>query len=120
MLDLKTAKLTYEALEQWAEALESEVYKANRAAKMLRRQNEYLTALHETSLGLIDHLDKEELLEAVLQRAAKLTGTEHGNCIRAFCFHRGFPFLCHHIESFIPGYRFKVTLLVKLAILLSQ
>jgi hypothetical protein len=32
----------------------------------LLRQNEYLTALHETSLGLIDHLDKEKLLEAVL------------------------------------------------------
>jgi len=44
----------------------------------LLRQNEYLTALHETSLGLIDHLDKEKLLEAVLQRAAMLTGTEHG------------------------------------------
>ena len=44
----------------------------------LRRQNNYLTALHETSLGLIDHLDKEKLLEAVLQRAAMLTGTEHG------------------------------------------
>lgn len=44
----------------------------------LRRQNEYLAALHETSLGLIDRLDKEELLEAILQRAARLTGTVHG------------------------------------------
>jgi PAS domain S-box-containing protein len=44
----------------------------------LLRQNEYLTALHETSLGLIDRLDKEELLEAILYRAAELTGTEHG------------------------------------------
>lgn len=44
----------------------------------LRRENEYLKALHETSLGLIDRLDKEELLEAILQRAARLTGTEHG------------------------------------------
>ena len=44
----------------------------------LRRQNEYLTALHETSLGLIDHLDQEELLEAILLRAARLSGTEHG------------------------------------------
>jgi len=43
-----------------------------------RRQNEYLAALHETSLSLIDHLDKEELLEAVLQRAALLTDTAHG------------------------------------------
>jgi PAS domain-containing protein len=44
----------------------------------LQRQNEYLWALHETSLGLIDRLDKEELLEAVLNRAARMTGTEHG------------------------------------------
>jgi PAS domain S-box-containing protein len=44
----------------------------------LRRQNECLAALHATSLGLIDHLDKEELLEAVLHRAARLTRTAHG------------------------------------------
>lgn len=44
----------------------------------VRNENKYLSALHETSLGLIDHLDKEELLEAVLQRAALLTGTAHG------------------------------------------
>ena len=50
----------------------------SQAEKTLLRQNEYLTALHETSLGLIDHLDKEKLLEAVLQRAAMLIGTEHG------------------------------------------
>ncbi len=78
MLDLKTDKPTYEQLERRTAALEREVYQLKRAEKMLRRQNEYLTALHETSLGLIDRLDKEELLEAVLQRAALLTGTEHG------------------------------------------
>ena len=44
----------------------------------LTRQNEYLSALHETSLGLIDKLDKEELLEAILERAALMTGTGHG------------------------------------------
>ena len=78
MLDLKTEKPTDEVLEQRTGELEREILKIKQSEKMLRRQNEYLTALHETSLGLIDHLDKEELLEAVLQRAAKLTGTEHG------------------------------------------
>jgi len=78
VLDLKTGKLTYDALEERAGALEREIFKVKKAEETLRRQNEYLTALHETSLGLIDHLDKEELLEAVLQRAAMLTGTEHG------------------------------------------
>ncbi|MEW6188324.1 MAG: PAS domain S-box protein [Thermodesulfobacteriota bacterium] len=44
----------------------------------LRRKNEHLTALHETALSLIDRLDKEELLEAILLRAAKLSGTGNG------------------------------------------
>ena len=78
MLDLKTGKKTYEELEHRAGELEREIYKVKQAEETLLRQNEYLTALHETSLRLIDHLDKEKLLEDVLQRAAMLTGTEHG------------------------------------------
>jgi PAS domain S-box-containing protein len=78
LLNLKTKEKTYEELEHHVEELEREIFKVKQSEKTLRRQNEYLTALHETSLGLIDHLDKEELLEAVLQRAAMLTGTEHG------------------------------------------
>jgi len=78
VLDLKTEKLTDEELVHRAGELEREIYKVTQAEENLRRQNEYLTALHETSIGLIDHLDKEELLEAVLQRATKLIGTEHG------------------------------------------
>ena len=78
MLDLKTGKKNYEELEHRAGELEREIYKVKQAEESLLRQNEYLTALHETSLGLIDHLDKEKLLEAILQRAAMLTGTEHG------------------------------------------
>ncbi len=78
MLDLKTGKKTYEELEHRAGELEREIYKVKQAEESLLRQNEYLTALHETSLGLIDHLDKEKLLETILQRAAMLTGTEHG------------------------------------------
>ena len=77
-MDLKAEKLTGEAMAERAGTLECEIAEARQAEAALRRQNEYLTALHETSLGLIDHLDKEELLEAVLQRAAMLTGTEHG------------------------------------------
>ena len=62
MLDLKPDKLTDEQLVQRAGELEREIYKVKQTEKTLRRQNEYLTALHETSIGLIDHLDKEELL----------------------------------------------------------
>lgn len=44
----------------------------------LQRRNEYLTALHETTIGLLDLLDKEELLETILHKAAQLTGSGHG------------------------------------------
>jgi len=78
MLDLIPENMTREEFAQRVGELEKELCDVKQAVEILHRQNEYLTALHETSLGLIDHLDKEELLEAVLQRAAMLTGTEHG------------------------------------------
>lgn len=49
-----------------------------RAEEALQRQSEYLLALHETSLGLMNRLDMNELLEAILERAALLTGVEDG------------------------------------------
>jgi len=78
MLDLSSENMTQDQLAGRVAELEKELRGVKQVEDALRRQNEYLTALHETSLGLIDHLDKEELLEAVLQRAAILTGTEHG------------------------------------------
>ena len=78
MLNLKENKLSYESLQLRVKALEKEIYQLGQIEQARRRENEYLTALHETSLGLIDHLDEEELLEAILQRAAMLTGTRHG------------------------------------------
>lgn len=47
-------------------------------ALRFRRQSEYLTALHDTSLGLIARLDLTELLSDLTTRAAGLLGTEHG------------------------------------------
>jgi PAS domain S-box-containing protein len=44
----------------------------------VQRQNASLRALHETALGLLDKIDKEELLETIIERAAAITGTEHG------------------------------------------
>jgi len=43
------------------------------------RQNGYLAALHETILGLINRLDLEDLLEAIVSRAGQLAGTSHGH-----------------------------------------
>jgi len=72
------AKPTYEELLQKVRVLGRETERRERAEKTLRRQNAYLSALHETSLGLINRLDRKELLEAILDHAALLTGTEHG------------------------------------------
>ena len=47
-------------------------------AQKFRRQNEYLGALHDTTLGLISHLDLAELLSDLVSRAGQLLGTPHG------------------------------------------
>jgi PAS domain S-box-containing protein len=49
-----------------------------RTEREVRRQKEYLEALHETTLGVVNHLEPGELLRAVVTRAAVLAGTEHG------------------------------------------
>lgn len=49
-----------------------------RVEQVLREQNAYLTALHETTLGMMSRLDLEELLEQIIARAASLVGTENG------------------------------------------
>jgi PAS domain S-box-containing protein len=48
------------------------------AEERLRRHNEYLRALHDTALALMDRLDASDLLETIVRRAAALAGTEHG------------------------------------------
>jgi PAS domain S-box-containing protein len=49
-----------------------------RTEREVMRQKEYLEALHETTLGVVNHLEPGELLRAVVARAAMLAGTEHG------------------------------------------
>jgi PAS domain S-box-containing protein len=78
VLEIEADRPIKKNLDQRINELEQESKEFRQAVAAVRRQNEYLTALHETSLGLIDRLDKEELLENILQRAALLTGTEHG------------------------------------------
>ena len=78
MLEAKSKQPSNNEMLLRVKQLEQEILPLREAEGALRRQNEYLTALHETSLGLIDRLDKEELLEAILFRAARLSGTEHG------------------------------------------
>jgi len=56
----------------------SDITERKRAEEKLRQQNEYLAALHETTLGLISRLNLNELLEALVARAGQLLGTPHG------------------------------------------
>jgi PAS domain S-box-containing protein len=44
----------------------------------LERQVAHLKTLYETSLRLVDRLERRALLEEILDRATELTGTEHG------------------------------------------
>ena len=44
----------------------------------LRTQNEYLESLHETTLGLLERLEPENLLRGILERAGALMDTPHG------------------------------------------
>jgi PAS domain S-box-containing protein len=69
---------TYATLLRQIDALQQQSEKLIEAERAIHRQNEYLTALHETSLALLDKLDPEALLQAILERAAALAGTRHG------------------------------------------
>jgi PAS domain S-box-containing protein len=56
----------------------TDVTERKRAEQRLVRQNEYLAALHETTLGLVSRFDVSDLLEALLERAGQLLGSPHG------------------------------------------
>lgn len=66
---LAAANLAALALEQAAR---------READRQLLRQNEYLAALNDTTLGLLEQRDRESLLESVVARAGALLGTPHG------------------------------------------
>jgi signal transduction histidine kinase len=64
-------------LSETLEDLEERRREQQAAAETLRRQNEYLAALHETTLGLISRLEVSDLLEALIERAGQMLGTPH-------------------------------------------
>jgi signal transduction histidine kinase/CheY-like chemotaxis protein len=55
-----------------------DITERKQAEAALHRQNEYLAALHATTLGLVTRLDLNELLQTIISRAAQLLGTSHG------------------------------------------
>ncbi len=56
----------------------SDITERKQAEETLRRQREYLAALHDTTLGLISRLELNDLLEALISRAGQLLGASHG------------------------------------------
>lgn len=68
----------FERLSREVEALKAQSERLLAAEREVQRQNEHLTALHETALGLIDKLDTQELLQTILERAVALARTQHG------------------------------------------
>jgi len=55
-----------------------DITERKQAEESLRQQNEYLAALHETALGLMNRLELTTVLENILARATQLLGTPHG------------------------------------------
>jgi PAS domain S-box-containing protein len=50
-----------------------------RNEEKIRQQNEYMAALHETALALMNRLELTGLLETIVTRAGGLLGTAHGS-----------------------------------------
>lgn len=69
---------TYEALKARVENLSRQSQKLLAAERAVQRRNEHLHALHETAMGLLDKLDRQELLQTILERATALADTPHG------------------------------------------
>ena len=70
------ASLTYDNARLYQDA-QREIAERTRAEEVLRRQTEFLGALNDTTLGLINRLDLSDLLDTIATRAIGLVGTQH-------------------------------------------
>ncbi|MDD2850452.1 MAG: PAS domain S-box protein [Desulfuromonadaceae bacterium] len=57
--------------------LEEELKRHELADFQMQRHNEYLQALHDTTMGLIKRLDVATVLQMIVSRSGRLIGTEH-------------------------------------------
>lgn len=73
--------LVYLLSTDWSRTLQSarvELQERLRAEEKLQRQANYLAALNETALGLLNRSELHPLLESILTRACDLLDTQHG------------------------------------------
>jgi PAS domain S-box-containing protein len=69
---------SHDGVREYYEGFVLDITERKRSEESLRKQNEYLAALHETALGLINRLDLKELLEVIVSRACALVGMPGG------------------------------------------
>jgi signal transduction histidine kinase len=73
--------LIYLLISSWSRTLQSarlELQERLRVEEKMQRQADYLTALNETALGLLNRSELQPLLESILSRACELLNTQHG------------------------------------------
>ena len=76
-LEIRVAERTQE-LSQVNANLQEQIVERNRAEAAIRRQNAYLATLYDTTLGLISHLDLDDLLKNMVLQAKQLLGATDG------------------------------------------
>jgi len=64
--------------DQFIQGIVRDVTEKRKAEEALRQHDAYMTALHETTFGLIKRLNIDDLLKAIVDRAGKLVGTADG------------------------------------------
>ena len=89
-IELNTIATTIENGMVVYEGTAEDITERRQAERTIRQHNAYLSALHETTLGLMRRLDLDELLEAIVSRVAYLVGTKDG-----------FVFLCDDEKGYI-------------------
>jgi PAS domain S-box-containing protein len=63
---------------QYALGMIQDITERKKSAEELQKANNYLAALHETTLALINRLEVKELLSGILRRAGEMLDSPHG------------------------------------------
>jgi len=75
-----TAGALYDSEGRTVGAIETirNITERKQVEEALQRQNDYLAALHETTLGVLNRFDLDDLLTALVTRSGQLFDTSHG------------------------------------------